>query len=115
MFFRRLSEEDQMVTAQLFDEKQQYMQWFDRYRARLAEEKQTESERSYIQKLINPKYILRNYLAEQAIQAANKGNYTKIATLFKLLQKPFDEHEDYVDYAAQTPVWAANISVSCSS
>lgn len=115
VFFRRLSEEDQMVTAQLFDEKQQYMQWFDRYRARLAEEKQTESERSYIQKLINPKYILRNYLAEQAIQAANKGNYTKIATLFKLLQKPFDEHEDYVDYAAQTPVWAANISVSCSS
>jgi uncharacterized protein YdiU (UPF0061 family) len=115
IFFRTLSEEDQTATYQLFDEKQEYLQWFNQYRVRLAEEKQTESERSCMQKLINPKYILRNYLAEQAIEDANKGNYTKIDTLFKLLRKPFEEHENFTDYAVQTPAWAANISVSCSS
>lgn len=63
----------------------------------------------------NPKFVLRNHLAEQAIRAAQRGDFSPVETLQRLLAHPFDEHPGYEQYAALPPDWAASIEVSCSS
>jgi serine/tyrosine/threonine adenylyltransferase len=64
---------------------------------------------------INPKYVLRNYLGEQAIAKAKLKDFSEIETLLKLLQAPYDEHIGYERFADLPPDWAANIEISCSS
>ena len=64
----------------------------------------------------NPKYILRNYIAEIAIRKAQDENdYTEIENLMKILGTPFDEHPEFEHYAGHPPEWAQQIEVSCSS
>ena len=63
----------------------------------------------------NPKYILRNYMAENAIKEANNGDYSEITKLLKILQKPYDEQAENEVYASNSPNWAKNLEVSCSS
>jgi uncharacterized protein YdiU (UPF0061 family) len=63
----------------------------------------------------NPKYVLRNYLGEQAIAKAKLKDFSEVETLLKLLQAPYDEHPDCERLAGLPPDWAANIEISCSS
>lgn len=63
----------------------------------------------------NPKFVLRNHLGEQAIRAAQQGNFGEIARLQTLLATPFDEHPGHESYADFPPAWASSISISCSS
>ena len=63
----------------------------------------------------NPKFVLRNHLAEQAIQLAKSGDYTEVATLLSLLESPFDEHPGFDGYAAFPPEWASSLEISFSS
>jgi len=63
----------------------------------------------------NPAYVLRNYLAEQAIRAAKLKDFSEIERLLALLQQPFDEHPGMEAYAGPPPDWAAHIEISCSS
>jgi uncharacterized protein YdiU (UPF0061 family) len=65
---------------------------------------------------VNPKYILRNYLAEIAIRKAiQEQDYSEIDCLLNLLHSPFDEQPSMEHYAAEPPDWARQIEVSCSS
>jgi len=64
---------------------------------------------------INPKYVLRNHLAEVAIQKSKLGDHSEIELLFKLLQSPFDEQPNFNHYAQLPPSWASGIEISCSS
>ena len=65
---------------------------------------------------VNPKYVLRNYLAEIAIRkAADERDYSEIARLHALLRQPFDEQPENQAYAASAPDWASRLEVSCSS
>jgi uncharacterized protein YdiU (UPF0061 family) len=64
---------------------------------------------------VNPRYILRNYLAQQAIERAEEGDFSEVETLQALLQKPFDEQSGLADYAAEPPDWARHLDLSCSS
>ncbi len=65
---------------------------------------------------VNPKYVLRNHLAEVAIRKArDEQDYREINTLLKLLARPFDDQPEYDAYAAMPPAWAAGLEVSCSS
>lgn len=89
--------------------------WHTAYRNRLKAEKSPEAERLATMRQVNPKYILRNYLAEQAIQKAEAGDYSEIETLRHILARPYDEQPEYAAYAAPPPDWAADICVSCSS
>ena len=67
-------------------------------------------------KQVNPKYILRNYMAEVAIRKAeDEKDYSEIDRLLSLLQAPFDEQLENEHYAGFPPDWATNIAVSCSS
>ncbi|MDD2879136.1 MAG: YdiU family protein [Rhodoferax sp.] len=63
----------------------------------------------------NPKFVLRNYLGEEAIQAAKLKNFTVLADLLKVLERPFDEHPEHEPWAGFPPDWAASIAISCSS
>ena len=63
----------------------------------------------------NPKFVLRNHLGEQAIRAAKGGDFSELATLQRLLERPFDEHPGHEAYAYFPPDWASSISISCSS
>ncbi|MDO9400060.1 MAG: YdiU family protein [Polaromonas sp.] len=63
----------------------------------------------------NPKYVLRNHLGEQAIQAAKLNDFSGVDTLLTLLQAPFEEHPGHDRYAGFPPDWAASIEISCSS
>ena len=64
---------------------------------------------------VNPKYILRNYLAQNAITAAQNGDYSEVQKLFTVLQKPFDEQPEYDDYSKLPPEWGKTLEISCSS
>jgi uncharacterized protein YdiU (UPF0061 family) len=64
---------------------------------------------------INPKYILRNYLAQVAIEKAQQDDFSEIERLQLILSKPFDEQEPFEAYAKPPPVDMQRIEVSCSS
>ena len=63
----------------------------------------------------NPKYVLRNHLGEQAIQAAKGKDFAPVSDLLHVLERPFDEHPEFDAFAAFPPDWAATIAISCSS
>ena len=63
----------------------------------------------------NPRFMLRNHLAEQAIRAAKLGDFSELNTLQTLLARPFDEHPGFEAHADFPPDWASTISISCSS
>jgi len=63
----------------------------------------------------NPKFVLRNHLGEQAIQAAKLKDFSRVDTLLMLLESPFDEHPGFGEYADFPPDWASSIEISCSS
>ncbi|WP_260293063.1 hypothetical protein [Sedimenticola hydrogenitrophicus] len=64
---------------------------------------------------MNPKFILRNYMAEEAIRAVDAGDYRLVNELSALLRHPFSEHPEHQHYAGEIPDWAGWISLSCSS
>jgi uncharacterized protein YdiU (UPF0061 family) len=66
-------------------------------------------------RLINPKYVLRNYLAQVAIERAQQDDFSEVTKLLTILENPFDEQPEYERYAELPPDWANNLEVSCSS
>ncbi|MES2298321.1 MAG: YdiU family protein [Pseudomonadota bacterium] len=89
--------------------------WASRYRARLRLEGSVDAARRLAMDLVNPKYVLRNYLAQVAIEKASEKDFTEIARLLTVLERPFDEQPEYEQYAALPPDWASHLEVSCSS
>ena len=89
--------------------------WFKHYTQRLAQEKTTNLQRQQQMQATNPKYILRNYLAQIAIEKAEKGDFNEIDTLLMLVQNPYDEHPNYEHYANIPPDWGQHLEISCSS
>jgi uncharacterized protein YdiU (UPF0061 family) len=68
---------------------------------------------------VNPKYVLRNYLAQQAIDAADAGDVSYLETLLEVLKTPYAEQPEHDDLAAKRPEWARDkpgcATLSCSS
>ena len=64
---------------------------------------------------VNPKFVLRNYLAEEAIRAAEAGDHRPVKSLLTLLERPFDEQPEQEAYAAPPPDWGRALVISCSS
>jgi uncharacterized protein YdiU (UPF0061 family) len=90
--------------------------WAVRYRARLQAESSVDAERAARMNRANPKYVLRNYLAEVAIRKArDERDFAEIESLRRLLAAPFDEQPGNEHYAALPPDWAGHLEVSCSS
>ena len=113
--FRALSEERYDDLYAMVDDKKGIDQWMARYLPQLSTVWETPSQRSVAMKLVNPKYILRNHLAQTAIEQAEAGEYGEIKQLWQLLQTPYDEHPSLEQYATPPPKWAPSVPVSCSS
>ena len=90
--------------------------WAGRYRARLGREGSIDGERRIRMNAVNPRFVLRNYLAEIAIRkAADERDFSEISRLHEVLRRPFDEQPANSAYAAPPPDWAGKLEVSCSS
>lgn len=93
--------------------------WFARYVARLADDPLDAEARRARMDAANPKYVLRNYLAQQAIDRAEAGDPSEIHALLDVMRHPYDEQPGRVAYAARRPDWARNrpgsSMLSCSS
>ena len=121
-FFRRLGNFDSAPGADnahlrdLFAERDAFAAWAARYRLRLGLEASRDAGRKPRMDRVNPKYVLRNYLAETAIRkAADQRDYGEIERLMRLLAHPYDEHPAMHAYAEPAPQWASALAVSCSS
>ncbi len=97
----------------------EWQAWFDQYHTRLENENFTKKERSIKMNKVNPKYILRNYMSQLAIEEAEKGNYDLIQELYELIQNPYEEQVKHQKWFAKRPNWAKNkvgsSMLSCSS
>jgi uncharacterized protein YdiU (UPF0061 family) len=87
--------------------------WFEKYVNILKSESKTDLERKEMMNSINPKYVLRNYMAQLAIDDADNGNYGLIEEFYLLLQKPYDEQQQYQKWYAKRPDWARE-KIGCS-
>jgi uncharacterized protein YdiU (UPF0061 family) len=89
--------------------------WLTDYRARLALDPIDDATRRAAMNRVNPKFVLRNHLAETAIRRAKEKDFSELARLAAVLRRPFDEQPENEAYAALPPDWAGSLEVSCSS
>jgi uncharacterized protein YdiU (UPF0061 family) len=90
--------------------------WIVDYRARLRAESNTDDAgRAARMNRMNPKYVLRNHLAQAAIERALQGDDTEVAALMRLLSRPYDEQPGMEHYAGAPPDELRHLEISCSS
>jgi uncharacterized protein YdiU (UPF0061 family) len=129
IFFRNLSSVKKLDSAEVAFEKikeafynekdltesalNNWYTWLGHYKIRINEETLTDAERKKQMDTVNPKYVLRNYMAQLCIDDADKGDYSLLKELFELLKKPYDEQPDNHKWFAKRPDWARD-KVGCS-
>ncbi|TKS61797.1 MAG: hypothetical protein EWM72_00199 [Nitrospira sp.] len=119
--FRALGDFQSLQGAQnegirdFFVDRGTFEKWAARYSNRLRKHRSSDADRRERMNRINPKYVLRNYLAQIAIEKAQEKEFSKIDRLLALLQNPYSEQPGMNDYAAPPPNWGKQLAVSCSS
>jgi uncharacterized protein YdiU (UPF0061 family) len=121
LFFRRLGnlQRENPVADEplrdLFIDRPAFDVWAQQYRLRLKQESSEDPKRRLAMHAVNPKFILRNYLAQIAIEKAQNKDFSEIERLRKVLENPYDEQPENAQYADLPPDWASHLEVSCSS
>lgn len=95
------------------DHQAKWMAWLQRYRMLSTKDSNSDKVRSTLMQASNPRYVLRNYMAQLAIDAANKGDYTIIHDLYTMLKQPYTMQEKYEQWYSRRPDWARH-KVGCS-
>lgn len=90
-----------------------WQNWFTKYSTRLNSEALSDEERAQKMNEINPKYVLRNYMAQLAIDAADQGDYSIINDFYEMLKHPYAEQIEHQQWFAKRPEWARH-KVGCS-
>ncbi|AIR01178.1 hypothetical protein LG71_15310 [Pluralibacter gergoviae] len=98
---------DEFIDRDAFD------RWFSNYRSRLQREEVSDDARRRSMHENNPAMVLRNWLAQRAIEQAESGDFAEFARLHQALRTPFADRDD--DYVARPPEWGKRLEVSCSS
>ncbi|WP_252275050.1 protein adenylyltransferase SelO [Pseudomonas subflava] len=119
LFFRRLGEqapaEALAVVREDFVDLSGFDQWAQEYQARVEREGGEQSARRTRMHAVNPLYMLRNYLAQNAITAAEQGDYGPVRELHAVLSRPFEEQPGMQRYTERPPEWGKRLEISCSS
>ncbi|KAL5223910.1 hypothetical protein ABZP36_010549 [Zizania latifolia] len=100
------------------ERKEAWISWIQTYIEELVSSGVPDEERKSAMNSCNPKYILRNYLCQTAIDAADLGDYGEVRRLLKVMEHPYDEQPGMEKYARLPPAWAYRPGVcmlSCSS
>lgn len=115
--FRLLSHSEQLSAASPlrdeFIDRAAFDSWFAGYRARLRDEQVDDAQRQQRMQGVNPALVLRNWLAQRAIEQAEAGDMGELERLHAALADPFTDRED--DYVRRPPDWGKRLEVSCSS
>lgn len=131
LFFRNLAQVDSIAPTldplheAFYDADKQaatetaMLDWLRRYAARLGSDPLDSETRKARMRLANPRFVLRNYLAQQAIDRAEQGDETGIAELLEVMRHPYDDQPDREAFAQRRPDWARDRAgcsmLSCSS
>jgi uncharacterized protein YdiU (UPF0061 family) len=131
IFFRALSDIDTSAPSlgplreAFYDEEKmrasemEFLSWLDRYVARLAVDALADDERRARMRAANPRYVMRNYLAQQAIDLAEQGDPSGVRELLEVMRHPYDDQPGREAYAQRRPDWARDRAgcsmLSCSS
>uniref|UniRef100_A0A663DKZ2 Selenoprotein O n=1 Tax=Aquila chrysaetos chrysaetos TaxID=223781 RepID=A0A663DKZ2_AQUCH len=129
MTFRQLSEitEDQLKELHIPEEfwalqdlgkHKLFSEWVTMYLLRLNRNKgDSDTKRRTRMTTVNPRYILRNWMAESAVQKANLNDFSEVQLLQQILQHPFQRQQaaEKAGYSLRPPAWAKDLKVSCSS
>ena len=106
---------DAYYQPQTLDEQYQarMIKWLRSYQARIAALDVDDEQRKARMNKVNPKYVLRNYIAQQAIDKAHEGDYAMVNELLDVMRKPYDDQPQFEHYAAKRPEWA-RVKAGCS-
>jgi len=121
LFFRRLCDFDTREGARndalrdMFVDPTAFDAWGALYRERLSAEASEDAARGVRMRRVNPAYVLRNHVAQRAIERAQGGDYAEVDALLELLRRPFDERPGMERYAEPPPEGGRRVVVSCSS
>jgi protein adenylyltransferase len=124
VFFRKLSNYNSMSNItqsipellEMFTDKNAFILWLGDYSQALSKQKFSNESRKIKMDMINPKYVLRNYIAQIIIEKVDKEkDFAFFDKWLRILQSPYDQHPEMEAYAGLPPTWAEKISVSCSS
>jgi serine/tyrosine/threonine adenylyltransferase len=103
---------DEPVTAQIAG-------WLRRYMRRVIDQGTPDAQRRQRMNAVNPKFVLRNYLAQLAIDRVEQGDTAAVGELLEVLRRPYDEQPDKQTFADKRPDWARQRAgcsmLSCSS
>ncbi|QCR36303.1 YdiU family protein [Nissabacter sp. SGAir0207] len=100
---------DEFIDREAFD------RWYQGYRERLVQEGVSDAQRQAAMKAVNPRIILRNYLAQQAIDGAEREDTAMLRRLHQALRNPYSDDPAYAEFAALPPDWGKHLEISCSS
>jgi uncharacterized protein YdiU (UPF0061 family) len=117
IFWRRLSDAvghgDFAPVRDLFIDRAGFDAWHVAYDARRSGEATADA--AAAMHAANPKFVLRNHLGQEAIEAAHRKDFSVVADLLSVLASPCEEHAGHEAYAGFPPDWASTIEISCSS
>ena len=89
--------------------------WIVSFLERHSKETLSKDKRLELMNQVNPKFILRNYMAQEAIEAAEVNDFSKLETLMIVMTQPFEELIEHQKFANKSPMWAKDLEISCSS
>ncbi len=118
-FYKEILNASYLNESNLNTYKEEWIAWLTEYARKLSLENINNQGRIREMNLVNPKYVLRNYMAQLAIEAGEKGTYTLITELYELLKNPYAEQKNSEKWFVKRPLWALDTigcsQLSCSS
>ena len=106
---------ENVVLRDHFIDRNKFDTWAQDYKNLLVHQGMDQHERQTSMRKCNPNYILRNYLAQIAIDAAEQGDFSQFEKLLEALREPFGNKPEFSEYAKPPPQWGKHLEISCSS